>query len=211
MTTSIFDRLRELDKRIEVVEARRKERRDNLDRLRDEVQLLSREELLLGKVETTLQHVGSKILGQSTNNIDQLVTRGLRAVFEDQQLEFRTKVERFRGKTAVQFELRENGYAAPLMDAYGGGVLAVAGLLLRVVTIITLDLRRFILADETLAHLSEQYQPNASKLLNRLCGDLKFKILMVSHQPAFAEYANRHYTATATKAGGTIFKEVRSR
>jgi len=201
------ERLETLDRQLTGLEALRAERERAKGRLERELEVLDREGELLEKVEATLQHIGSKILGQSTKTIDQLLTAGLRLIFEDQDLTFKTKVERFRGRTAVKFELYAGGHTAPLMDAYGGGVLVTAGVLLRVVTIMILGLKRVLILDESLAHLSEQYIPNASKLLQKLCEELDFAILMVSHQPAFAEHADRHYVAKQTRDGGTTFEE----
>lgn len=204
-TSSTQEELVRLANRLGALEVVQQEKEKRLTLLLQEMEELTQETELLEKVEATLQHIGSKILGQSTQTIDKLLTMGLRLVFEDQDLEFRTRVEKFRGKTAIKFELYEKGHTAPLMDAYGGGVIAVAGVLLRVVTIITLGMKRVLLLDESLAHLSDQYHANASRLLKTLCDDLSFVILMVSHQPAFAEYATRHYVATV-KAGATVFK-----
>jgi len=208
-TNNPAKRLETIDRQLIGLEALRAERERAKERLERELEGLEQEGELLEKVEATLQHIGSKILGQSTKTIDQLLTAGLRLIFEDQNLTFKTKVERFRGRTAVKFELYEGGHTAPLMDAYGGGVLVTAGVLLRVVTIMILGLKRVLILDESLAHLSEQYIPNASKLLQRLCSELDFAILMVSHQAAFAEHADRHYVAKRTEGEGTTFEEKR--
>jgi len=195
-----------LEQRLGAMEVVKEEKRQRLQAMIKEMKDLETEHDLLEKVEATLQHIGSKVLGQSTQTIDKLLTTGLRLVFEDQDLTFRTKVEKFRGKTAIKFELFDGAHTAPLMDAYGGGVLAVAGVLLRVVTIVTLNMKRVLFLDETLAHLSDQYHANASRLLKKLCDELGFTILMVSHQPAFAEHATTHYLAVQ-KAGATVFKK----
>lgn len=182
------------------------ERADRVQKLTNEINELVEEANLLEKVEGTLNLVSTRVLGQSTSTIDQLVTKGLRAVFYDQKLEFRTEITKMRGKTSILFELMEDGESAPLMDSYGGGVLCMIGVLLRVVTIIVLGQRRILLLDESLAHLSSQYVPQASSLLNKICDDLDFTILMVTHEPSFADYAAKHYEAQGTK-DGTIFIE----
>lgn len=183
------------------------ERTKRVRELEAETTDLANEIDLLGKVETVLQLVSAKVLGQSSNTIDQLVTAGLRTVFPDQNLAFKTHVDKFRGKTSIRFELYEDGQTAPLTESYGGGVLVVIGVLLRVTTIMLLKQRRLLLLDESLSHLSAQYVPNASKLLRKLADELKFDILMVTHQPEFTLNATRHYAAKKTKAG-TTFEEV---
>lgn len=197
-------RLNDLDRELVALEQTRAERLRLLKDLEREVATLSAETDLLDKVEAVLQLVSSKVLGQSTSTIDQLVTAGLKIVFHDQSLTFKTTVDKFRGKTSVRFELFENGETAPLTEAYGGGVLVVVGVLLRVVTIMILNQRRFLLLDESLSHLSDSYVPYAAKLLKKLCQDLNFSILMISHNIDFANKADRHYEVVRSKAGTTF-------
>lgn len=183
------------DRKIVAQEALLKERQGKLDALLNELSFLTGEVMLLSKVDQVLLAVSGKVLGQSTATIDKLVTSGLRITFDDQNLEFRTKVDRYRGKTSVEFVLFKDGKTAPIMDSYGGGVLVVAGVLLRVVVIMALGLRRVLLLDESMSHLSREYVPNASKLLRKLCEELDFVIIVVSHESEFAECAHRHYEA----------------
>lgn len=150
---------------------------------------------ILEKVDQALLQISTKVLKQSTETIDKLVTVGLKSVFNDQVLEFSSTTEKSRGKTAVKFRLTEGGKTFPLTDSFGGGVLAVTGVLLRATTIMVLNLKKVMILDETLANVSEGYIENASKLLKGLCSELGFTILMVTHQAEFASHADRHYQA----------------
>jgi len=116
-------------------------------------------------------------------------------------------IERSRGRTGARLELYESGKTFTLVDSFGGGVLAVVGVLLRVASILALDLKRVLLLDETLAHLSEQYTENASKLMKKLSKDLDFTILLVTHQSAFAQHADKHYQV-ALRGGNSVFVEM---
>lgn len=180
------------------------ERRKAVKRLEERVLALQDEEALLAKVDEVLLHVSSKVLGASTDKIDGLLQAGLRLVFDDQDLAFRTEVDRHRGKTSIEFHLKAGGVEAPIMEAYGGGVLVVAGVLIRVVTIMVLGMERVLILDESLSHLSGQYVPGASRLLRKLGDELGFTILAVTHDDALAEQADRHYVARA-KGGATVF------
>lgn len=184
-----------------------KERLRRHEELKKELETLAVEVDLTGKTEELLQSISSKVMGRSVKTIDDLVTSGLRLVFDDLNLTFKAEVEKFRGKTAVKFNLAENGREAPLTTSYGGGPLALIGVLLRIATILILDKRRILILDETLAHLSRQYVPRASSLLRNICDELDFTILMVSHEPEFARHADRHIEAKSSKAG-TVFQLV---
>lgn len=200
-------KLSDFGKEISGLERLQRERKDKLDFLSKEVDVLAMEVDLLDKVEQVLHAVSTKVLGQSITTIDKLVTAGLKVVFFDQRLEFRTVVDKYRGKTSIRFELYEDGHTAPLTESYGGGVLVLIGVLLRVVTIITLKQRRVLFLDESLAHLSSQYHETASELLQKLCNELGFTVLMVTHQEGFVQNATRHYRAKRLQSG-TAFEEV---
>jgi len=175
-------------------------------RVANECEELKTEAALLTDTESLLFHISSQVLGSSTGAIDKLVTAGLQVVFEDQNLALETELDKQRGKTAIKLKLTESGETAPIRDGYGGGVLALVGVLLRVTTILILDLRRFLVLDESLSHVSDQYIHPTSKFLKKLCEDLGFEILMVTHQQEFAEYADRHFEAKRIK-GKTVIKE----
>lgn len=176
--------------------------------LETQITTLTKEIGILGQVDAALNEISSRVMSQSTSTIDKMLTTGLRFVFDDVNLEFKTTVSKYRGKTSVKFSLFQDGKEAPIMDSYGGGVVVVAGVLLRVVTIMSLQGRRVLFLDETLAHVSHQYVPRVSQFLNRLCKELSFDILMITHNPEFAEYANCHFKTTSTKDAGTIFTKV---
>jgi len=201
---SLTDRLNELDRELTARERLWQERKARHDAIVAECEALDKESSLLDKVEQVLQAVSSRVLGQSTSAIDKLVTAGLKAVFFDQKLEFKTTVDKYRGKTSIRFDLFEDGQSAPLTESYGGGVLVMVGVLLRLVTIMILDLRRILLLDESLSHLSEQYHQTASETLKKLCQELGFTILMVTHADSLAASATKQYNAVR-KNGATEF------
>lgn len=173
--------------------------------LRAELVNLNEQSDLLTKVEQTLLHISTKVLGQSVETVDKLVTTGLRVVFDDQVLEFKTATTRQRGRTGVKFDLLDGGIPHPLADSFGGGVLAVVGVLLRVTTIMSLDLRRVLFLDESLSHVAPKYVDNTSALLKKICDELDFTISLVSHTPEFASQADNHFEASKS-ASGTVFR-----
>jgi len=177
------NRLGELEKKLLVQETMRTVRQETVDHLKLETEELAKEEDVLQGVEKALLRISTQVIARSTQRVDKLVTLGLRAVFVDQDLSFRVEIKRgYGGRTGAKLTLR-----VALVDAF--------------------KMRRLLLLDETLTHLSVQYHERASALLRKLCSDLNFKVLMVTHASAFARYADRHYLA---KKGpkGTEFELV---
>lgn len=207
MISNLQRRLEDLQQKVLIEEGSLRSKELALQQLVALLNTLETEIGVLGQVDAALNELSSRVMGQSTKFIDNLVTTGLRYVFDDLKLDFKTEVDKYRGKTSVRFVLTQDGQEAPIMDSYGGGVVVVAGVLLRIVTVISLKGRRFLLLDETLAHLSKQYIPNMSRLLSKLCESLSFDILMITHTEDFAEYATSHFKATSVN-GGTVFNKV---
>lgn len=199
--SDVHEELRRLDREVSRHEGLREERSAALALLDASVKGDELEVGILEKVNDALLLLSSKVLGSSAEKIDRLVTAGLRLVFDDQAIEFRTRVDRKRGKAQVLFEVTCDGIEAPPTEAYGGGLVVVIGVLLRVVTILILKQRRLLVLDESLSMLSVQYIPGASRLLNKLASDLGFDVLMITHQDLFADHAARHYEARRGKAG----------
>lgn len=184
------------------------ERNRRVQDLEKEIQRLETEDLILTATDQALLTISTKLLGQSIDTIDKLVTAGLKAVFEDQRLDFKARVERYRGKTSVKFELDHEGVKAPIRESYGGGVQVLAGVLLRIATILALGLRKILILDESLSHVSPQYVPQVSKLLRKLAQELDFTIVMISHDDSFAAEADVHYQAVQSSGEGTTFRRL---
>lgn len=203
------ERLRAVEQKIAALTTLREDLQRRLKETTEEIQTLSKDLELNQQAEYLLQHLSTQTLTQSVKTIDQLVTTGLRLVFDDLNLEFKTELDRSRGKTSVKFKLLEDGREAPILSSYGGGPLVLCGVLLRVVTIITLHFNRILLLDESLSHISAEYQANTSAFLKKICQELEFTIIMVTHAPAFAEHADHHYEAKRRQGGGTVFEETK--
>lgn len=130
----------------------------------------------------------------SLGAIKDLVSRGLRTIFETTfQFEIRTITK--RGNLSYEMYLIEDGQERSIIDSYGGGVVSVISILLRIITILVQQppMARVLFLDESLAQLSRQYVPNAAKFLKELGKELDFKIVMISHDPSFIEYADNVY------------------
>lgn len=195
-------RLRNLDTKVATRTALRDDRQRRVNSLQTEITRLEAESLLIEKTEGVLVELGKRTVAESSETLNKLTTLGLKIVFPDQELEVKTRIDRSRGKTAVSFELYDRGRTFPIDDAFGGGVLAIAGFLLRVSLITALKMRRIIMIDESFSHVAIQYRENTSKLLRRIADELGFTIIMVTHDPEYAQAAHVHLRASR-KAGMT--------
>lgn len=122
--------------------------------------------------------------------IEKIASVGLSQVFEE-PIELKiTQVVRAR-RVEMDVLLKTGELETPIMDARGGGVAAVAGFLLRAsVKLLTPDERRLMMLDEVFAHLSEEYVPRMADFLAELSEKSAMQIILVTHQPEFADAAH---------------------
>jgi DNA repair exonuclease SbcCD ATPase subunit len=103
--------------------------------------------------------------------------------------------------------LLDDGKECDIMNSYGGGVVSIISILLRIVTIVTLNLRRILILDESLAQLSSNYTANAAQFFKELGATLNFTIIMVTHDHSYVEYADKVYEVH-NNGSYSILKEV---
>lgn len=127
--------------------------------------------------------------------VEELVTEGLYAVFES---DMQFKIQRsIKGRNVTyDFMMETEGELTPLVDSRGGGVLAVVGVILRMVIVRLMKekVAQILVLDEPFSHLSSAYVPAAAQLLKSLGTDLGIQVLLVTHQQEFAEFADEVVT-----------------
>lgn len=198
LTSRVAARRRQLD-------ARQGEARSELMRakaLQGEIATLTADVNILDHVTILLNSLGEERQLQAQQTIEELVTRGLQTIF-DETLSFHI-VQTTRAKNAtVEFLVRDTFGAddntireTPVMDARGGGLAATIGFLLRVVVMLlrgsTIE-ENILVLDETFAHVSAEYLPALGEFLRELVDKTGIQIIMVTHQPEFADYADKVY------------------
>jgi len=142
-----------------------------------------------------------------------LLTEGLRAVFDDLDMSVRADVDIQRGKVSVDLitiQKEPNGTITegPAVDAYGGSVATVQSVLLRIVVLTRRGLRPLLLLDESLGAVAEDYVPRVGRFLALLAERLHLDILAVSHNPALVEASHQAYRISK-KEGTATFKKIR--
>ena len=180
--------------------------------LQGEVQDLSETVETLDRVTILLNSLGEDRQLKAQSIIEQLVTRGLQTIF-DETLGFHI-VQSVRGKTAnveflVRTTLEGKTIETPVMEARGGGLAATIGFLLRLVVML-LDkgakTENIMLLDETFAHVSAEYLDPLRQFLREVVDKTGVQIVLVTHQPEFAEDADVVYRFTAEN-GRTVVRE----
>lgn len=153
--------------------------------LKDEIELLS-------KTSAVLKHLLDVMVKDEISRMAGLVTYGLKAIFDDQNLSFVPVITKKNDKVNIEFKTENNGVRGDF-GSFGGSVAVIESFLLRVLCMLKLKLARFMVLDETFASVGEEYIPNTSKLVNELSKKTGLDVLLVTHQKEFQNSAQRIY------------------
>ena len=128
---------------------------------------------------------------RATRAIEEIVSAGLSSVFGE-EIELRLTPTTRARRPELDITVRTGDLETPNMEARGGGLAQVAGLLLKVTTLLlTRGARRLIVADEPLGMLSAEYAPRAAEFLAELCERTGLQLIVVTHDDALTESADR--------------------
>lgn len=171
------------------------------DRVRGE--LLKRASLVLG-------HVVEVVSVKNLERVEGIVNTALKEIFFDMDLSFHLVSEVKRGVTVVRVELREGGVEGCL-SSFGGGVLAVVAMVLKVVFNRFAGRANFLGFDESLSFLSEKYVSVASRFIRSLAVEFGMPLVFVTHQNELAREADNCYEVYGMGGGVSGVRRVLGR
>lgn len=168
----------------------------------------------LDRVTVLLNSLGEDRQLKAQQTIEELVTRGLQTIF-DETLSFHI-VQSIRGRAAnVEFLVRttlgDDVIETPVMEARGGGLAATIGFLLRLVVMLLAKgtkQENIIVLDETFAHVSAEYLGPLGEFLRQIVDKTGVQMVMVTHQPEFAEYADNVYRFSTVEGKTQVQKDA---
>jgi hypothetical protein len=151
------------------------------------------------KVEELFRVLMDQLVVQQVRALEAVVTDGLQTIFVDQDLHFESDIEAKYGKVSIDFQLRQGGLDHPLsirgkpLESFGGGTSSVISLILRVLTLLKLKRLPFLVLDETLLAVSDEYVAATGKFLEALARTMNLHFLLITHKPAYLDHSNRAY------------------
>ena len=177
-----------------------------------EVQLLSDEVVTNEKAIQLLQKYAESQQNMLSARIEGTVTSGLRAVFQDNNLEFKltyseTKTGAKKKTPEVRMSVLYTGatgepVSGNLQNSFGGGLSVVAAVLLNIIVVLYMEprVRPILFLDEPLKDLSPAYDGQDSiaagyrermgDFLRSLVDNTDLQVILVSHEPEYARVAD---------------------
>jgi len=170
--------------------------------LKSDIDNLTKDILILEKANEFITLSIENKVSLVKDRVEELVNSGLNAIFR-KDIQFQIKASVKYSKTVFDLVIKKKEVEG-LTEAHGGGVLSLVAFILRVVVVMLSSRRRFIVFDESLSQVSAKYQPLLSEFISKLCKELDFTFVLISHQPLLSQYADIVYEAQ-DKGKETIF------
>jgi ABC-type dipeptide/oligopeptide/nickel transport system ATPase component len=177
---------------------------ESLESSKKRIKELENEAELLELVAKLIRHLVDAEVTDGVKAVEKLQTEGLQEIFYNQNLAVRAEVEESRGKVAVTLltaTTLENGAVVEGVadQSFGGSVLTMQSILMRITVIFRRDMRPLLLLDETMVAVANKYVDRAARFLSTLCKRLGLDILLITHDEALVSAAHRGYFVTNVK------------
>lgn len=184
----------------EVLVERRQEYEDEIQQKRKDIKVLE-------KVEELFKFLLDKHVHKYAESFSEIISEGLQTIFSDQNISFEAVVSQKRGKVWVDFETVQNGIRGPSLDSFGGGPSSIESLLLRLLVILKKKLAKYLILDESLAAVSEEYVPNTGNFIQKMCKELDVDILLITHNRDFLDYCDNAYEASLASDNSLVLEK----
>lgn len=138
------------------------------------------------KSQVIVQTVAQQVQKQAHERIAAVVSRCLKAVFDD-PYRFKIVFDRKRGKTEARLVFVRKDLELDPIDGCGGGVIDVAAFALRLACLMLRkpQRRRLLVLDEPFKFVSDkkEYRSRVRDLLETLADEMKVQFAIVTHDP----------------------------
>lgn len=126
--------------------------------------------------------------------VEQLVTQGLRSIFEDDTIQFNIEFITKRNQIEAEFTLsREEDKTriqGDILSTYGGGVVDVISISLRIIIMQLMKVKGPLILDEPGKNISAQFISAFGKFLTEVSNTFDRQIVMITHNSKLVEFAN---------------------
>lgn len=168
--------------------------KDKTDQKNDAEELVTKlreEKDILDKVEKVIKFLMDKLVQKDLTKLDALITYGLKTVYSDRDLIFKSEIMERGKKMWIDLQTIYNGQKIDQRSK--SSVHVIESFLLRLLCIIKLKRARLLLHDETFSAVDPGYIENLSLLILQLCKKLDLDVFLVTHNVGFIDYATHSY------------------
>lgn len=199
-----------LNSKVKELEVKLNLRKKDRDNAVSKISELQKELEILETVNVFLSEQIKHKMTDTKYKLESLVNQGLSYIFGD-KIKIIIDSSFKNNKTVFSLRITKDKVNTGLADSFGGGVLAVVASLLKISSVLISGKEKFLIMDESLAFVSEEYQEKMSMFLNQICNQMSFTIVLIAHQPKLVSFSNKIYKASGDPINGIYFKEIENR
>lgn len=126
--------------------------------------------------------------------VEQLVTQGLRSIFEDPTIQFNINFITKRNQVEAEFTLSseedETRIQGDILSSRGGGVVDVISISLRIIIMQLMKVKGPLVLDEPGKYISAQFIGAFGKFLTEVSNTFDRQIIMITHNDKLVEFAS---------------------
>jgi len=203
-----MSRIQTLRTRIDQEKGRKIQIESEIESLQERVKQTGRELKKCEQAREIIREVGIKTQEQLSFHIGDITSLALEAVFPNPYELIAEFVQR-RNKTECDLYFVREGEKVDPISASGGGAVDVASFALRIAawSMQMPKTRNVIILDEPLRFLSEDLQEKASMMIKELSDRLGIQFILITHEPALAEHADKVFKVRLRKGVSKISTE----
>lgn len=204
------DRITSLRNRVDSLKGAREEIQRRLDTLEDRLGKLRDDEESIEGASVIIRHVAGETQKALEYHISEIVSLALKSVFPE-PYEMKLIFEQKRNNSEARIVFTRDGMEIDPMTEAGGGVVDVASFALRIAMwkLSGGTSRNTFILDEPFKFVSRDLQNRASALLKELSQRLNLQFIIVTHNDALEECADRIFRIEKVK-GVSIVNEQRT-
>ncbi len=192
----LAQRLKTVNEKVLRLQGSYEEQLKQREAFREEIQKLKADNVVLSQASEVLKKLLDDLIVENVHEIEDLVTKGLKAVFQDQDLAFKALPGEWGGKLSIDLQTAERQVSGD-MESFGGSVSAIESFLLRILVMRKLGLAPYLFLDESFAPVGTSYVDNTAKLCKLLAQQFGINIFLITHQEQFLEHADIGYRVEA--------------
>lgn len=139
---------------------------------------------------------------RSVGELNEWLNSAIKYIYFDRDFSIELVLEDKRGKSLQLILKDEEGNEVSLKDGTGMGIRTIISAILH---LYYLNARgsHVLLVDEKYSYLSESYVPRFFEFVSKLCKSTGFKLIVITHDPRFFDYADKKIRVTS----GEVFSE----
>lgn len=180
-----------------MIDTNKKDIKDNLILIKNKKEQLNNLVSVLDDTKLSFTYLDELIKQESNKFIDRLndmLNFGVQTIFFDCDYNIEVRIKDNKASIYLKYTEEETGVnvESDILNC-GGGIRTVIGFLLQVYFIFYTKSEKVLFVDEGFSQISSQYLERFFGLINELSEKNDLKVLLITHDDRFTEYAKVNY------------------